>query len=56
MFFLNNYRFTNLGSLLSFNQKNFCITSRVSTEAVALGNTRGRGSTTRIYNWVNTHI
>ena len=45
----------NLGNLLSFHQKNFCVTSRVTTPAIYLGCTRGRGSSTRIYNWNNTH-
>ena len=34
-------------------QKNFLSTSRVSTAAVNMGCTRGRGSTTRMFNYCN---
>ena len=34
-------------------QKNFNSTSRVSTAAVNMGCTRGRGSTTRMFNYCN---
>jgi hypothetical protein len=40
---------------LGLNQKNFCSTSKVSTAAVAIGCTRGRGSTTRMLNYCNKH-
>lgn len=40
---------------LGLNQKNFCSTSRVSTAAVNIGCTRGRGSTTRMLNYCNKH-
>lgn len=38
---------------LGLNQKHFLSTSRVSTAAVNMGCTRGRGSTTRMLNWCN---
>ena len=40
---------------LGLNQKKFCSTSKVSTAAVAIGCTRGRGSTTRMLNYCNKH-
>ena len=36
---------------LGFNQKKFNSTSRVSTPAVKMGCTKGRGSTTRMFNY-----
>ena len=36
---------------LGLNQKKFLSTSRVSTAAVNMGCTKGRGSTTRMYNY-----
>lgn len=38
---------------LGFYQKNFLSTSRVTGPAINMGCTRGRGSTTRMYNYCN---
>jgi hypothetical protein len=45
------YRRFNLGLF----QKQFNSTSRVSTDAVNIGCTRGRGSTTRMLNWCDKY-
>jgi hypothetical protein len=36
---------------LGLNQKRFCSTSTVTTSAVNMGCTRGKGSTTRMFNY-----
>jgi len=36
-------------------QKNFCSSSRVTGSAINMGNTKGRGSTTRMLNWCSKH-
>ena len=38
---------------LGLNQKKFLSTSKVGGPAINVGSTRGRGSTTRMFNWCN---
>ena len=38
---------------LGLYQKHFLSTSRVTGPAINIGSTKGRGSTTRMFNWCN---